>query len=488
MIPSPILYAAAALLVSTVVPAQRNVALMSSFNPPGTTFFNDIWGYVDPNTGKEYAILLGSNGTYVVDCSNPSQPIQRGFFSYTLSGWRTSTWRDARTYGRYLYVVTEGSGSTGGHGMQIIDLQNPDNPQFVRTWDGGATWNHAHNISIDVPAGICYVCGTSGGMLVVDLRSNPANPTYMTAFTAEYVHDMQAQNGFGHLAEINRSQYEIIDVRNLPAIGRLGTASVSSCHTSVPTRDDRYCVTTSETTSSTRGYGKVRVWNVTNRNSPQFVSDYIDATATSVHNAFPVEQVVHIAHYASGYRALDISNPSSPVVVGEYDTNAATAGFDGNWGIYPFQPSGVVYCSDMDNGLFVLKPKATTTQYGAGTPGTGGAIPKIFTFGAAWIGNTNFALQVESTRPNASAFYLIATGRLNLSLGGLTLLVDTANSAGAIVSATTDAGGKHTLSLPVPNNGGLDGATMNFQALVADPNGPFGFAASAGKSFEIFVR
>ena len=85
--------------------------------------------------------------------------------------------------------------------------------------------------------------------------------------------------------------------------------------------------------------------------------------------------------------------------VSSTNANAATTGYSGDWGCYPFQPSGVVYASDRSNGLFVFKPKATTELYGVATPGTGGAAPELHTFGAAFLGNGNFALEVENTPP-----------------------------------------------------------------------------------------
>ena len=39
---------------------------------------NDVWGWTDSTTGKEYAIIGLSNGTSFVDISNPAAPIFLG--------------------------------------------------------------------------------------------------------------------------------------------------------------------------------------------------------------------------------------------------------------------------------------------------------------------------------------------------------------------------------------------------------------------------
>ncbi len=71
-----------------------NVELLSAlrFCAPA----NDLWGWVDPATGTEYALLGIQNGTVFVDVDDPEDPIVVGFLA-THSG--TSTGRDIKTLG-----------------------------------------------------------------------------------------------------------------------------------------------------------------------------------------------------------------------------------------------------------------------------------------------------------------------------------------------------------------------------------------------------
>jgi choice-of-anchor B domain-containing protein len=39
---------------------------------------NDIWGWTDPQDGKEYAIMGRTNGTAFVDISDPYNPVYLG--------------------------------------------------------------------------------------------------------------------------------------------------------------------------------------------------------------------------------------------------------------------------------------------------------------------------------------------------------------------------------------------------------------------------
>ena len=55
---------------------------------------NDSWGWTDPQTGKEYAIVGLNNGTAFIDISNPTAPIYVGKL-ITTNGFLDSgqSWR-----------------------------------------------------------------------------------------------------------------------------------------------------------------------------------------------------------------------------------------------------------------------------------------------------------------------------------------------------------------------------------------------------------
>jgi hypothetical protein len=68
--------------------------------------------------------------------------------------------------------------------------------------------------------------------------------------------------------------------------------------------------------------------------------------------------------YKDGTQLYDISSPSSPSVVGYFDTypqgggnnnNWAGSAYAGNWSSYPFFPSRNVFALDMTNGIFMLR-------------------------------------------------------------------------------------------------------------------------------------
>jgi choice-of-anchor B domain-containing protein len=124
----------------------------------GTTFVNDIWGWTDPQTRKDYAIVGSSTGTVFVDITDAKRPEVLGKLP-TASTQGGSSWRDIKVYENHAYVVSEHT----NHGVQVFDLTR------LRDWDGTYTTydvdahytghGSAHNININEDTGFAYSVG-----------------------------------------------------------------------------------------------------------------------------------------------------------------------------------------------------------------------------------------------------------------------------------------------------------------------------------------
>ncbi len=78
------------------------------------TAANDVWGFVDLNTGREYAFAGFNLGTAVFDITDPENPREVGF----VAG-QDAIWRDIKVYQffdsvadrwkAYAYVTTDGA-------------------------------------------------------------------------------------------------------------------------------------------------------------------------------------------------------------------------------------------------------------------------------------------------------------------------------------------------------------------------------------------
>jgi choice-of-anchor B domain-containing protein len=151
-----------------------------SHNELGTSFVNDIWGWTDPATKKDYALVGASNGTVFVDISDAKRPQVLGILP-TASTQGNSSWRDIKVYANHAYVVSEHS----NHGVQVFDLTR------LRDWDGTYTTydmdahyighGSAHNIAINEDTGFAYSVGAGAhaaaglpNLVIVDGPSSAA--------------------------------------------------------------------------------------------------------------------------------------------------------------------------------------------------------------------------------------------------------------------------------------------------------------------------
>ena len=77
---------------------------------------NDIWGWADPQTANEYALMGLSNGTAFVDVTDPENPVYLG---HLATNTVEAAWRDIKVYLDHAFIVADGAGP---HGMQVFDL------------------------------------------------------------------------------------------------------------------------------------------------------------------------------------------------------------------------------------------------------------------------------------------------------------------------------------------------------------------------------
>jgi choice-of-anchor B domain-containing protein len=352
--PLAVAFAAAALAAELLASAPSGQAAQ-----PNTNFielshrdtyaqYNDCWGYRDPNTGVEYAILGTTTGISIWNISDPFNPYETGFIKSTGS---TSGWRDMDTYGDNLYSVSEGGG-----GLQIIDLSNPEAPDSIGK-QGNFT---AHTLWIDKDAGVAYCNGSGGaaaGFRAFDLATNPDTPTLITMWSSPYYHDIYVKDGKGYGCAIyNGGYFDILRLTNLPTVTVMGTATYASgfTHNAWPSDNGQYLFTTDEIL----GTGTVRVWDVSDTASVVPVTQFPVYANTCVHNVYIRSDTAWCSWYEEGVLAFDVTDPFSPVQIGSFDTGPDTTSPFGNyagcWSVYPFLPSGVMVTSDIAQGMHLI--------------------------------------------------------------------------------------------------------------------------------------
>lgn len=334
---------------------------------------NDSWGWTDPLTGKEYALIGTTTGSAFVDLSDPTNPILLGRLPTATVN---SSWRDIKVYNNHAFVVSEAS----GHGMQVFDLtrlRNVQNPP--ETFSADAAYNefgNAHNIVINEDSGFAYVVGSNtfdGGPHFINIQT-PTNPLAAGGYANDsYSHDAQVilyngpdtdHTGKELLIGSNENEVVIVDVsdKNNPSqISNIDYSNIGYTHQGWFTDDMTYFLLGDEIDEiNFGGNSRTLVFDFTDLDNPIFHLEYLGPTTAIDHNGYVVGNTFYIANYTAGIRAVDISNISSGVMVetGFIDTfpsNDNTA-FNGAWNIYPFFPSGNILVSDIEGGMFIVRP------------------------------------------------------------------------------------------------------------------------------------
>ncbi len=368
------LFIAAGVLLTTVITAQNlNVTLQGQLAYPGQTCAN-ICGYVD-SLGNEYALVGASVGLSIVDVTNPTTPTQ--VYQHIGPANTQSEWQEIKVRGKYAYVTTEAGG-----GLQIFNLSSlPDVAGIVMhsyTGDSTAagnitgTLNSIHALHID--NNFVYLYGSNlfnGGALVVDV-TDPWNPTYAGNYsvgvgTARYVHDGYVRNDTLYAGHIYQGYFTVVDFTN-----KLNPVELASQLTPSHFTHNTWLSTNSKTLFTTDEVSNsfLTSYDITNLNNITEL-DRIQSNPGSgsiVHNTHIIRVAGNdyavTSWYRDGFTITDVGRPQNMVQVGNYDTYSGSGtGFDGDWGVYPYLPSGTIVVSNINEGLFVFSPNYVRACY-----------------------------------------------------------------------------------------------------------------------------
>ncbi|RMB58604.1 choice-of-anchor B family protein [Dokdonia sinensis] len=346
-------------LQARITPAQMDASLA-----------NDSWGWTDPESGIEYALIGLNNGTAFFNLEDPTNPLYLGKLpTHTIN----STWRDIKVYSNHAFIVSEAS----GHGMQVFDLTRLRDVSTEQTFTEDAHYDgfgKAHNIVINTDSGYAYGVGTqtfSGGPHFINIQ-DPLNPVGEGGYADNaYSHDAQVVTYTGPdsdytgreiLIGSNENEIAIVDITdksNPVEISTIGYSNIGYVHQGWFTENQRYFLLGDETDELLFGFAtRTIIFDFNDLDNPELHFEFEGNNTSTDHNGYVVGDKYYLASYRAGMRVFDISDigNESMTEIGYFDTfppNDAV-GTSALWNVYPFFRSGNIVLSG-DSGFTLVR-------------------------------------------------------------------------------------------------------------------------------------
>ncbi|HEX2177160.1 MAG TPA: choice-of-anchor B family protein [Nocardioidaceae bacterium] len=364
----------------------------------GSIWANDVWGWTDPKTGREYALAKLFEGTAFVDVTDPYDPTYLGTLPSPAPEPEDSghIWGDIKTYNDHAFIGSEAD----GHGVQIFDLTRLRGVTSEQEWTQDARIDdlgQSHNIALNEDSDTLYVIGAwagvtapgcsgvDGGPMMYDV-SDPDDPELVGCYGGDgYTHDIQcvdyagpdsAYDGREICVASNEDTVTVLDVTDKSDVQMLARAPYETSaytHQGWFTEDHAYFLLGDEldeltgTVDGTTTY----VWDLNDLENPELIGMDNNGNTSIDHNIFIKDGLAYKSNYTSGLRVDDTFQVDQGRLTerGFFDVYPADDGttFAGTWGNYPYLESGTVLVTGIEEGLFVLKPRLKSSgSFGKG--------------------------------------------------------------------------------------------------------------------------
>lgn len=340
----------------------------------GTGGIADVWGWVDPETKDEFAIVGGARGVFFFNVTDPAKPVALGSVPIKAPA---GLWLEIEILNDHAYWVCD----LVPCGLNVFDLTRLTGPEAaLPVWrpDVHIPLGTFHSIDSNPKTNHIFLNGPGlvvGTPVIFDV-STPLAPRPVGAMADDgYTHDSLCRNYRGadkdHKGDeicfnFNEDSVTIYNVTENPQqpvqLSRNEYEGASYTHSGALTKDHNTLISTDEgDESATNGPSTLYVWDVRDLDKPKLI-DAWEANSLSIdHNVYSEGDALFHANYNNGFRILDLSKAHKGKLkeVAWIDTMpvADSPSYEGVWAAYPFLPSGNVLVGDMSDGFYIVRPE-----------------------------------------------------------------------------------------------------------------------------------
>ena len=274
------------------------------------------------------------NGIVVLGLEDPAHPRVISEYWETLTGGVHNTFID----GDLVYAVHNGTAD-----LHVIDISDPEDPRQIGRW---GVPNHPAKYLHDVHVqdGLAYLSYWDDGLIIIDVGNGirdgtPREPEFVGQY--RYLYEVAGREyGNTHVA--------------FPYTNEAGNRYVFLGDEIFPPGFDQ-----EDPESSPAGY--IHVVDISDVENPTEVA-YYQVPDAGPHNIWVEDDVMYVAYYNAGLRAVDVSGTlrgnlgvqgRELAALATTDENAYIADRPFTWG--PQLHKGLVYASDHTSGLWITR-------------------------------------------------------------------------------------------------------------------------------------
>ncbi|HEX2296472.1 MAG TPA: choice-of-anchor B family protein, partial [Actinomycetota bacterium] len=289
---------------------------------------SDVWGWVDPATGNEYAVLGGTGGVRFFDVTKPTAPVYLGRMVGKAD--TVGMWVELEILNDHAYVVCDLSPC----GLQIFDLKRlagveaavpvwrPDVVLPLGTFHSIASNPDTNHIFLN---GLGAVVGSPTGTPLIFDVSQPLAPTPVGAMADDgYTHDSLCPTYKGPdkrfkgneiCFNFNEDTITVYDVTANPMqpeqLARVTYDTADYVHSGALTKDHSYLISTDEGDEVAHlRPSTLYIWDVRKLDAPKLIGEFVANSLSIDHNVYSEQDALYHANYTNGFRILDLKDAS----------------------------------------------------------------------------------------------------------------------------------------------------------------------------------
>ncbi len=263
-----------------------------------------------------------NSGLHIINVADPAHPVEVGVRA--TPGWSVRV----AVAGSYAYVGDQGiwdGSQTVGAGLHVVDITNLTNPLLIGSLE-------VDDVNAVVVSGnYAFIAGGNGGMKTVDI-SDPAHPAPLATYGSMYAFDIAVQGNHAYIAG-GMSGLEVVDISDPEHPIHQSGASIQGWAQGVFTWGDKAYVAVEY------GVG-LRIFSVADPALTTEMGSY--ATKGWAHGLALADNIAYIVAGGGILRVTDVTNPALPsdissVSYGHHAWLGRRVVVNGNWA-YIAQP------------------------------------------------------------------------------------------------------------------------------------------------------